>query len=349
MRVGKPKGKATGPSRGPIGIALATRTGVPRGAALVAVLLAHLLCAPARADLLTPADVDPPKVKKPRHGMQMVVGPVDVPSGSEITACTYFKSPATHDMAVNRVRIAVQGGSHHIHLYRPIDPSMTVPDGQETCNFALNFDVWQLVLASQNLLLDWRLPRGVAFMFRAGEQLAAQTHFVDNGALATPAKGWAVFNLYAMKKRKVKSFAGAFFGQDRDVDVPPRSETVLTTRCVFPRPVKLLALTGHYHFRGVEFTVSTWDGTTAGDQLYHFNGYSEPYFSRFSGDLQPEVPGLEWTCRYVNDTDQEFTFGPFTDQNEHCNLFGFYYPAEGEREFTTCVKEAGVVTVGVTH
>jgi hypothetical protein len=318
-----------------------------KGALLLAVaVLSHVLCGATGADLLTPAT---PKVKKPRRGMQMQIGPVAVPNGSEITECTYFKNPMKKDMAVNRVRIEVEGGSHHIHLYRPIDPGMTVADGHETCNFALDFDVWQLILASQNLVLDWKLPKGVAFMFRAGEQLLAQTHFVDNGLLATPEPGWATFNLYAMKKKKVKSFAGAFFGQDRDVKVPPRSVAYATTRCLFDHPVKVLALTGHYHFRGVEFWANAWDGAETGAELYHFQGYQEPTFQRFSGETQPEVPGIEWTCRYENDTDDEYAFGPFTDRNEHCNLFGFYYPTVGEREFTTCVQEAGVVTVKASN
>ena len=32
---------------------------------------------------------------------------------------------------------------------------------------AVNFDEWELVLASQSALLNWKLPRGVAFHFRA--------------------------------------------------------------------------------------------------------------------------------------------------------------------------------------
>ena len=320
----------------------------------LAALITHLLCAAAVADLLTPLPpVSPIKVRKPHHGMQMVVGPVTVPHGSEVTQCTFFKAPIEHNMAVSRVRIEVAGGSHHIHLYRPVDRSLTVPDQHEVCNFALNFDVWQLILASQNTSLDWKLPRGVAFMFRAHEQLVAQTHFVDNGLLATPADGWATFNLYAMHRRNVKSFAGAFIGQDRDVLVPPHSTAEATTRCVFPHPVKLLALTGHYHFRGKQFQANAWDGTNTGELLYLFNGYTEPVFKRFDGKRfghrQPEIPGIEWTCRYENDTDQTFKFGPFTDRNEHCNLFGFYYPAKGKDEFMTCVQKDNVVTVNVTH
>ena len=315
---------------------------------VVAALLAHVLCGTAGADLLTPLE-GPKKVKKPGRGMQMVVGPTEVPSGSEITQCSYFKNPSHKDMAVNRVRIEVEGGSHHIHLYRPIDRGMTVADGHETCNMAVDFDVWQLILASQSSSLDWKLPKGIAFMFRGDEQLLAQTHYVDNGLLSTTEPGWATFNLYATNKKKVKSFAGALFGQDKDVYVPPHSTAYATTKCVFPKPVKLLALTGHYHFRGKEFTVNTWDGYNTGEQLYRSIGYSDPSFQRYTGKFQPEVPGLEWTCRYENDTDAEFKFGPFTDVNEHCNLFGFYYPTLGENEFMTCVQKEQVVTVNVRN
>jgi hypothetical protein len=284
---------------------------------------------------------------KPPHGAQMTIGPVTVPHGSEITECTYFKMPHRHDMSVNRVKIKVRGGSHHIHLYRPVDHSVNLPDGHETCNMALDFSVWELVLASQSLSLDWKLPPGVAFHFKGGEQLAAQTHFVDNGLLATPEDGWAVFNLYSMPERKVRSYAGAFFGQDRDVMVPPHSTATATTKCVFPHPVKMLAVTGHYHFRGVHFTAGTWDGTS-GSEIYNYNGYLDPPFVRY-GENELEVPGLQWTCTYQNDTDNTFTFGPFTDKNEHCNIFAFYYPAVGTNEFMTCVQKDQVVTVDVKN
>jgi hypothetical protein len=274
------------------------------------------------------------------------VGPVAVPAGTELTECTYLKLPSKRDMAVNRVKIKVTGGSHHVHLYRPQDPSMDVADHAEACNFALDFNVWQLVLASQQLLLDWKLPNGVAFHFRAGEQLVAQTHFVDNGLLTTPTgNGWAIFNLYSIPPRKVKSYAGAFFGQDRDVVVPPHATSTATTRCVFPKQVKLLALTGHYHYRGTRFTAGTWDGTS-GEQIYQQDGYLDPPFVRFGEDA-PLVSGLQWECTYDNPTDETFTFGPFTDKNEHCNLFAFYYPTSTPDEFLTCVQKDGVVTTTV--
>ena len=324
-----PRGESVRSDRG----RRATRIGI-----VVAAALAVLVAVPADA-------ARRPHMRRPTRGTQFDVGPVVIERGKELTECTYFKMPGKGDMSVGRVQIKVSGGSHHIHLYRAQDPAMNLADGHETCNFALDFSVWQLVLASQQLYLDWRLPRGIAFFFQGGEQLAAQTHFVDSGLLKTPTgKGWAVMNLHAMPHRRVTSYAGAFFGQDRDVMVPPHSTATATTNCVFPNPVTLLALTGHYHYRGTHFTAGAWDGQNT-TPLYAYDGYLDPPFLRYSDENAPVVPGLTWTCTYENTTDETFTFGPFTDKNEHCNMFAFYYPTNTPQEDLTCVQKDGTVTV----
>jgi len=129
-----------------------TAIGRAGSVAIVACLASMLLAASARAD------TKPPKLRRPRSGVQFTVGPVPVERGKEITECTYFKLPRKHDLDVNKVQISVSGGSHHVHLYRPEDPNLDLADGHEACNFALDFSVWQLILASQNLELTWRLP-----------------------------------------------------------------------------------------------------------------------------------------------------------------------------------------------
>ncbi len=327
----------------------ARRTAFPRAGLLPAAVALGLAAAPAMAWHLGTAG-GRPHLPRPAHGARIVVGPIGVPRGQELTACTYLKLPSRRDLDVHRVTIAVSGGTHHVHLYRPQDPGFTRADGEETCNFALDFSQWQLILASQNLLLDWTLPAGVAFHFHGREQLAAQTHFVDNGLLKTPTgRGWAVFDLWAMPHRKVRAYAGAIFGQDRDVLVPPHATSTATTRCLFPKPVTLLAVTGHYHYRGVEFTAATWDGR-GGTPIYHQQGYLDPAFVRFGGPGAPPAPvvrGLEWTCTYVNHDDVTYRFGPFTAENEHCNLFAFYYPTASPDEDITCVQQDGIVTATV--
>ena len=158
------------------------------------------------SDLATPRR---PRLARPHSGAQLVVGPTSVPLGNEVTECNYFKLQTKHDMAVNKIDIKVQGGSHHVHLYRPNDPSTNLADGSETCNYALDFEQWGLDLASQGGRLRWQLPAGVAFHFAAGEQLAAQTHYVDTGLLTTDGAGWSIINLHSIARRKVTSWAGS--------------------------------------------------------------------------------------------------------------------------------------------
>ena len=305
-----------------------------------------MLCGTAAADLLTP--IGPTKVKKPRRGMQMVVGPVQVPSSSEITECTYFKNPSTKDMAVGRVKIEVEGGSHHIHIYRPVDHTMSVPDGHETCDFALDFDVWQLVLASQSITLDWRLPKGIAFKFRAGEQLLAQTHFVDNGLLSTPEPGWATFNLYSMKEE-------GEVVRRRALRPGPRREGPGAQHGVRHHEVRLPAAGEAARAHGaLPFPRRRVHGQQLGRQNDRPGALPHRRLQRSElPALLREAPargaGARVDVPLRERHRQDYTFGPFTDRNEHCNLFGFYYPTAGESEFMTCVQKESIVVVNVKN
>lgn len=287
----------------------------------------------------------------PRRGVQIAVTARAIPVGEEETACHYLKLPSSVDLDVDRIQIAVSGGSHHIHLYRPFDPSFEVPDGFEVCNAAVDFDVWELVAATQLPRSDWQLPAGVAYHFRAGEQVLVQTHFVNVGSLATTGEGRVLMNLNEAEAGSVVHYAGSIFGQDRDVFVPARSVHTQYADCVFPNAITLMAMTGHYHFRGRTFTSELLDRSglpTA--EIYRHEGYDDPLFITYEGPTAPKLSpgeGLRWTCTWVNNTNSDFEFGPFTDTNEHCNLFAFYYPAMGRNEATYCVKENGIQTTTV--
>lgn len=299
------------------------------------------------------ASEDPANItlQPPAKGVQLAVTAPEIPAGKEETTCHFFKMPADADFDVNRIQIAVTGGSHHIHLYRPYDSSLDVPDGIENCDMAVDFDVWQLVVATQLRKTDWELPPGVAYRFRAGEQLLMQTHFVNVGSLETQDAGKVLMNLNAADEGTVEHYAGALFGQDRDVRVPPFSTPTKAAECVFPNPITIFAMTGHYHFRGRRFDSRRWDnGLPAVDSFYHYEGYDDPLFTAWDPAAAPffdSGQGFQWECYWENNTDQEFTFGPFTDTNEHCNVFAFYYPTQSPTEAITCVTKDGVSVTAV--
>ena len=292
-----------------------------------------------------PGDIDLPP---PARGVQIKITAAPVPKGKENTSCHYLKLPSDVDLDVNRIQINVTGGSHHIHLYRPFDSTLDIPDGVEVCNMAVDFDKWSLIVASQLRKTDWELPEGVAFHFRAGEQLLVQTHFVNVGSLETKGQGHVLMNLHDADPGTITDHAGALFGQDRDVLVPPLSNPTKSAVCEFDKPINLIAQTGHYHFRGRRFSTYEWYNGERGDEIYHHEGYADPLFELYAPPLPIEAGhGLEWECYWENPNDVEYKFGPFTDTNEHCNLFAFYYPTATPYESITCVRNQGVDTTTV--
>ena len=286
----------------------------------------------------------------PVSGVQLAITSRPVAQGKEETLCHYLKLPAEADFDVNRIQVAVSGGSHHIHLYRPFNSSLDLPDGFEVCNMAVDFDKWELVVASQLRQVDWELPSGVAFHFHAGEQLLVQTHFVNVGSLETIGEGKVLMNLNAAAAGTVTDHAGAIFGQDRDVFVAAHTNPTAAAECVFPKAITLMAQTGHYHFRGRRFATYRWDDGVRGDLIYEYTGYNDPKFDVYDASNAPQFApgqGLQWECYWENFTDNDYKFGPFTDTNEHCNWFGFYYPTASPDESMTCVKNMGVSTTTV--
>lgn len=286
----------------------------------------------------------------PARGIQIKTTSPAVPMGTEETGCHYMKLPSEGELDVNRIQVAVTGGSHHIHLYRAIDRNLDLPDSYEVCNQAVDFNVWQLVVAVQLRRNDWELPAGVAFHFRPGEQILVQTHFVNVGSLETVGEGKSIMNLHAAEPGSITAHAGAIFGQDKDVFVPARSNVSQSAECEFPKPITLIAQTGHYHFRGRRFQTFFWENGVRGDAFYFHEGYDDPLFAaydQFTALSFTAGQGLEWECYWENPTSINFEFGPFTDINEHCNWFGFYYPTSTPDESITCVKEDGVAVTTV--
>jgi len=84
----------------------------------------------------------------------------------------------------------------------------------------------------------------------------------------------------------------------------------------------VMALTGHYHFRGMRYRIwRTLADGTRGELVYLQDGYADPKFQQYSIDdsvapidggklvLKPGE-GLEWECTWENDSDQTFPVRP---------------------------------------
>jgi hypothetical protein len=116
-------------------------------------------------------------------------------------------------------------------------------------------------------------------------------------------------------------------------------------------PLHIIALAGHYHFRGFRFEAYRVhaDGSL-GEQLYDYQSFDEPDFRQFDGSLVLHAgEGIEWRCTYQNDTTRTFTFGQDAALEEHCILSGFYYPTNAPQEAIRCVHDRDATGNDVTQ
>jgi hypothetical protein len=282
-------------------------------------------CAPPGA--IVPADqawdLAPPPAGQ---GVQITIGPFDVPAGSEVQKNFFLKLPVDHDIWVNRIQMGYPKGSHHLNLFKT---DLAFPDHVEDTFDAVPYDKFDMFAASQSGQLDWTMPAGVGLKLTANQQLIAQTHWVNAFTQQTPGgKGVAKINLWYASPGSVQNTLGMLFAINKNLDIPPHktseaSKTVDLARSGYAADVKVIAMTGHFHSRGKAFSVDRMSG----ENLYKSNNWDEPPFKRF--DVPVDLKNgeqLSYTSTFVNNTELVIKFGPHVETQEHSNLFMYFYP-----------------------
>jgi hypothetical protein len=261
------------------------------------------------------------------QGLQVVVGPFEVPSGEEVQKNYYQKLPNDEDIYVTKIEFKFNTGSHHLNIFK--SDSVLVEDHVENSFSALQFESWDMVAASQKGSFTWTLPPGVAIKLKAHQQMDFQTHYVNAGTQATPnGRGKAIVNFWTTDKANVTNVVGAVFSNNKTVVIPAHTAA---TFCKVVKPfdhdVNLLLMTGHFHSRGKQFIVGHWNGTKLTDTIYQSTAWDEPPILQFPQPLAIKAgDSLAYITTYENRTDKEIKFGPHVEIEEHANLFTFYYP-----------------------
>ncbi len=333
-------------------------------------------------EVTDPAQLQPPPQGQ---GVQMKTDLFTVPPGTELQSCYFFKVSDLEQAAgidpsqpieVHRVQIVQRDGSHHMNLFRVktivgLDPANGAvqrgTNGQGPCFVSSNWADWPLVANTQQKGdQDWSFPDGVANEIQPAEWLMLQTHFVNASTQMTAgAVGQVAINLWTIPGTQVNAQLGTLFATDQSVRVCQSNPTpTFGAGCQIKsgQPVTIVGANGHFHSRGTEFDMFTWDGTSTmqppdSARFYQSKNWADPPMMH-SPDLAQSVPmngGVWWTCSYMwidpamatnnvitcNDLntydkakhpmatpDCCYTFGPQVDLNEHCNAFVYYYPKQ---------------------
>ncbi|HJQ84153.1 MAG TPA: hypothetical protein VKA21_08760, partial [Candidatus Binatia bacterium] len=288
----------------------------------------------------------------PASGFQLRVPPFDVPPGKEVQRNYYYKAPNPEAVVATRVEFVYPPGSHHLNLFA--SDTEDRPDGTYEEGFnAVSFETWSMRAASQRERLDWTLPAGVGILVSPRQQFLAQIHFVNVGPQDSPIGGMAAINMHTAPPSSVSQLLGTMFGQNKFIALPPRAESSFDFGTRFDRfnidfPVKVAAVTGHFHWRGKSFEVRLWDGLAQdasgfpmpgefermgpGATIYRSQDWDEPPFQVYR-DGEIEVPvgwGVVYRTTFYNATDGWIYFGPQVEIQEHANLFVYFYPGPAD-------------------
>jgi hypothetical protein len=267
---------------------------------------------------------------------------------------------------LHRVQIAQRAGSHHMNIFRVrsivgLDPANGAiqrgTNGMGECFKSANWADWPLVANSQqDGQLDWTFPDGVANEFQPDEWLMLQTHYVNATTQKTPAgAGLVRVNFWHIPASEVTAQMGTLFATKQSIRVCKSNPAPsFDGSCQFnsSQPVHIIGANGHFHSRGKKFDMYLWDGQSVEpppvtDKFYTSDAWNEPpmLISPELDALVPEGGGVWYSCGYqwqppapsvgcdkLNSLDKEgaddccYTFGPIVEQNEHCNIFVYYYP-----------------------
>lgn len=283
------------------------------------------------------------RLPKPDKGFQLSVGPFQVLPASEVQDCYYFAVPITAPMDVHRIEVALNPGSHHMNLFKFVGANSGHTDGeiQRGCWDAVAFESWDLVYNSQNTgTTDWTLPAGVSHHFEPGDMFMLQTHFVNaTTQVTTLGTGKAVVNFYEASPADAQYKLGSLFANNRGIKLPVNQESSFTAQCLVPQNVNFVAMSGHFHSRGEEFDIGIIQNA-AGDGLtpmYKSLDWANAPFTTFDPGMPcPAGGGLQYTCKFFNNTSDVITFGPHVEFQEHCNVFAYFYPALDTRGAIYC-------------
>ncbi len=201
-------------------------------------------------------------------------------------------------------------------------------------------------------LYSWDLPKladGSQATIRLvkHERMILQFHYVNAVTQTTKnGKGKISVNIWKAKGSAPTQSASMLFARKTKIVIPPApvgGDTTVTfsKNCFFKAgtlsnaPIYLLGMTGHFHSRGVTFTVdkmkdSAGQSFVVQEKIYQSANWGEPPFTPFATPIKIDLPNgeyIRYTCVYKNNTQKGFTFGPNVETNEHMNLFAWFVPS----------------------
>ncbi len=238
-------------------------------------------------------------------------------------------------------------------LYQPTFYSNTVWNASDLLIEAqVDSFVWELAKMPDDSTVPASLRgKQTTVTLQPNENMVVETHFVNATSQSTPnGKGKVIINLYKTHETNLVA-ASMMVARRTPLILPPGQTTTVAKTCTFPGatfPIWILGMTGHYHSRGKSFFVDVVNlkrlpngdidpsgaidsSANVADKIYSNVTWSEPPFTSYPVPYKLNYgQTIRYTVTYFNNTPNTILFGPHVETEEHCNLFSWFVPGDGQ-------------------
>ncbi len=320
-------------------------TGDPLSAVEIALVDAWIAAGAPESGAVAGAPELPPRVyaetpplAPPPGGYQVVLdGPVLQP-GDEQEGCLWVPAPTPVDVAVRKVEVALNPGTHHFAIWTHSGgtppPLGTWLAGDIAClnsgaSFGQNIGgapVAPFFVAEQ--------PPGFAGLLPGGTYYGLNAHYYNESSAPIQVKAWVNFHPYEGTPAHLVKGVPITLDASYRISVPPFTRRTARGRFTNTsgRTMQLMGLGGHMHKRGTRFSIWLSDGTKVHDDY----DWAHPSYASFTPP-HALAPGdwIDYECLHDNGVSRpvrlDDTGSPRTiafgvsAEDEMCILTGQYY------------------------
>lgn len=249
--------------------------------------------------------------------------------GTEVWLCEVYDLPTDEQEAVNSVQYLQNEGTHHMTLSTTAFASTPLAPGSYDCAelYADSVVMQEAVMMFGNqgeAEGTLTLPEGVAANLPPGIQVLQEIHFVNTTDAEVAL--YSYLNAWTIPQDEVVSGIWGGSVRDETISLPAGQTTTEWSRCVMNEDVEVQFLASHTHAMATEFTISPYDGVSAGDVFYTNTDWHDPRIEQYTpARVVPAGQGFEFSCTWFNGTDSDVGYG-FASTNEMCNMTVIFTP-----------------------
>jgi hypothetical protein len=263
------------------------------------------------------------------EGFQLSLDPVTVMPGQEVWRCQVMRAPNTSIANVGRVVSLQTPGMHHMDIMVLTFTGVDLAEGGYDCGplyeqYPQLMDNGINLFASQMESMTVTLPQGTVAQLPPRLMMMYEVHYVN--VTDAPVTVRSTTNAYTVPGDQVQQTIWGFPVRDQNINIPAHGQATEWSRCVMNEAVDVIFVATHTHALGRRATISRFDGTNVGAQLYENTSWQSPPLLQFQPALHLNPgEGFEFRCEYTNTRDVDVHWG-FHASDEMCQIAMVFTP-----------------------